>query len=215
MSDSWGDYRRNVSTGSPRWYTSLVSESTAEPVATSDIKKQLNLPTTDIDDDIWISGAIKAARHYAERRMRRALQNKTYDLILDAFPHGDDPVEFPFPPLSSISSITYYDANNSSTTLASSDYRTLARRESCGAIVPAVDATWPSSRDREDAVTIRFVAGFGSGSTDTPPPIRHAIKMLVSHWYEMRSSVLVGQASKPIEHAFDALTEEYVHRGYQ
>jgi uncharacterized phiE125 gp8 family phage protein len=193
----------------PKWYLKLVLDSTAEPVSTSDIKRHVNLPTSFIGDDPWISDAVTAARKLIEQYIPggRAFINQTWDLVLDQFPRGDDRIEFPLPPFQSISSITYYDANNSSTTLATSDYVTHAPHSLPGYIKPAYNKVWPSSSQREDAVTIRFVAGYGSSASSVPMNVRHALKMTVAHWYENREQVVImpGAATVNVPLGVEAL----------
>ena len=36
---------------------------------------------------------------------------------------------------------------------------------------------------------IDFTAGYGSSGVDVPQPLRQAIRLLVTHWYEHRSAV--------------------------
>ncbi len=56
-SSPYSDYKYR---SDPRWFARLISDSTVEPVGTSDIRRQVNLPTTFIDDDQWISSSIVA-----------------------------------------------------------------------------------------------------------------------------------------------------------
>lgn len=190
------------------WYTREVSGPSAEPVGVSDMKRQLSIPTTYIDDDYWLASSISAARVLCEKQTGRAYVHKTIDMVLDRFPYGVDRLYLPFPPLSAstnITSITYYDANNSSTTLATSDYIVNQATEGPSYLVPQIDRTWKAARYRDDAVTIRFVAGYGSTGTAVPAQVRHAIKMLAAHWCENREAVLTGTISKEIEFSVSAL----------
>lgn len=195
-------------------YLQLVSDSTALIVATTDIKRQVNLPSTDHEDDVWIGGAIRAARRYVEHHSRRAMLNQTWDYVLDGFPPSNYPLRLPKPPLSSITSISYYDGTNSSTTLATSDYSLHKPTDGQAYLRPPVDGTWPTTRTRDDAVTIRMVVGYGAQSANVPDTYKHAIKMLVGHWYENRESVVVGTITKPIEHAVDALINSEAYGFY-
>jgi hypothetical protein len=53
-------------------------------------------------------------------------------------------------------------------------------------------------------VQITYLAGYG-GAANVPAPAKHAIKMLVGHWYANRESVLIGSISKELEFAVTAL----------
>jgi hypothetical protein len=48
-----------------------------------------------------------------------------------------------------------------------------------------------------------------------PASIRHACLMLVGHWYESRSTVLVGSISKPLEFAVESLLSSQKWGSYQ
>ena len=41
---------------------------------------------------------------------------------------------------------------------------------------------------------IAFIAGYGDAPPDVPAPIRHALKLLVAHWFEHREPVALGVA---------------------
>jgi uncharacterized phiE125 gp8 family phage protein len=193
-------------------FTKHVSYSTAITDAvlfpTSDFKKQLNLPSTGTDDDMWLASAASVARSLIERSIPGgfAVRLQTKSLHLNKFPSSEyGEIELPFPPYNSISSITYYDETNSSTTLASSDYRAIDPGNGNRArLFPLIDDVWPATRLREDAVKIEFTCG-STCSTDLPPTIKFAANLLVSHWYENRSALLVGVVSKEMELGLQSL----------
>jgi uncharacterized phiE125 gp8 family phage protein len=54
---------------------------------------------------------------------------------------------------------------------------------------------------------VTWWAGYGASGTSVPAAIRHAILMLVGHWYESRSSVLTGSISKEIEFGVKSLLD--------
>lgn len=198
----------------PIAFTKLVSYSTSildtTLFATSDMKKQLNLPSTATDDDTWLSEAIGAAREICERMVPSggyAIRLQTRQLILDKFPSsGDGEIELPFPPLTSSASeitISYYDGTNHSTNTTS--FRLINPGNGHRAkLYPSIDEVWPETKDRQDAVTIEYSCG-STASTQLARTINHAVKMLVAHWYVNRETVLVGTISKPLEYSLEAL----------
>jgi uncharacterized phiE125 gp8 family phage protein len=60
-----------------------------------------------------------------------------------------------------------------------------------------------------DAVTIRFVAGYGATADTVPQPIRTAMKFLVAEMYQRRSEVTVGTITTPNVMAANALLAPY------
>lgn len=175
---------------------SLYAAPTLEPVDLDEAKAHCNVDVN--DDDELIRGLIAAARQTVETHTRRALCEQTWDLKLDTFTdchyYEDGAIVLPFPPVSSITSITYLDTSGDSQTWSSSLYRTdlpSGPHASRARITPAFGVYWPSSYSVISAVTIRFVCGYGDAN-DVPEPLKAAIKMLVSHWYRQREPVTVG-----------------------
>lgn len=190
-------------------YSTAVTDATLFP--SSELKHQINLPSTATDDDTWIASAVSAARSLLERSVPGglAIRLQTKQLVLNKFPSSEDgEIELPFSPLVSSSSeitITYYDGNNSSTTLATSDYRLINPGNGYRAkLYPAIDKTWPVSKSRQDAVAIEFDCG-STSSANVEPTIKHAMNMLVTHWYENRSAMVVGTITKEIELGLETL----------
>lgn len=169
-------------------YTAPVSE----PVSLSEAKAHLRVPSDVTDEDALISGLITASREYAESYTGRAIRTQTWDLKLDAFPC--DEIVLPFPPVTSVTSISYVDTNGDSQTWSSSYYQTSlpsGPQAAKARIWPAYGQYFPSTRTQMDAVTVRFVAGYSTVAA-VPESIKAAIKLLVGHWYMNREHVAVG-----------------------
>ena len=173
---------------------SLVTAATTEPVTIQDLKEQLRIDEN--TEDSYLGGLLKTATRAVEKMSDRQLINATWRLSLDEFPCWD--IRVPKPPLSSVSSITYVNSTGGSSTVASTDYAVDTYNEP-GRITPAYNATWPTGRLQNNAVTVTYVAGYGASQNAVPDTYRHAIKMLAAHWHEHRESVLVGSISKELE----------------
>lgn len=156
----------------------LVTAPAAEPVALDDVKRHMRLDEGAFNADV--TSLIKSARIMAETITRRALILQTWDYKLDAFVSE---FSVPLPPLSSVTSIKYIDTDGVEQTLSAANYSVDTDSEPAR-IKPAYGLTWPSTRDVMNAVVIRFIAGYGASATDVPEPIRQAIKILVTHWFE-------------------------------
>jgi uncharacterized phiE125 gp8 family phage protein len=125
---------------------------------------------------------------------------------LDQFPRSTrGRIELPMPPLQSVTSVKYIDDTGSEATLAPSDY-VVETWHLKGRIRPAYGLVWPTARDEDSAVRIRFVAGYGSAA-DVPQPIKHAILLLVGAWFRDREAT--GEMTKPLAMGVDALTNPY------
>ena len=190
----------------------LTSKSTTLPLSVAEAKRQLVIDST--DHDTHIADLIKAAQEYAERLVNggRTVMGATYTLKLRAFPPGADPLELPYPPLIKVAtaagSITYYNGNNVSTTMSSTEVYTTARKNLPGTIEPIYNTTWPLTVDRPDSVTIKYVAGYAAAAS-VPETIKHMIRLIITDWYENRgdgqSLAGEGKVSDGTRQAVEAL----------
>ena len=169
---------------------SLVTSPAAEPLSTAQAKAHLHIDGT--DEDTYIDLLISAAREFAETFTRRAFITQTWDLFLDAFPTDAEVIGVPLPRLQSVTTLKYSDSDGTQQTWAASNYDVDIKQEP-GRIALAFDKAWPDTREVMNAVEIRFLAGYGSSGTDLPQQVNHAMKILVSHWYENRELVIVGK----------------------
>lgn len=174
-----------------------------EPVSIADQKLHLRLLNTDSEHDKLLQSIIKAARQYIERVNGLAIIQQTWTLTLEAFPASKF-IALPRYPVSSITSITYYDTSNASQTFSSGSYRLQKLADNTSVVELNTNASWPGSYDRSDALTVTFVAGYGSAATNVPDDLIYAIKILAAHWFENPSAVDVAAPA-----SFEALTTPY------
>lgn len=190
----------------------LVTAPSGSIVAMSDIYDPLRVDLLDSPAEPVDATLITALRDAAEAYldghagiMGRALLTQTWDLKLHYLPAV---ITLPLPPLQSVTSITYLDTEGASQTLAASVYQVVDNGNSPSQIVEAYNQDYPSTRDQAQAVTVRFVAGYGAAA-DVPDPIKVAIKLLVSQWYDRRESVVVGKTVAELPFAVKALLGPY------
>lgn len=138
----------------------------------------------------------------------RALVSQIWKDIASGFPVGD---VFPLnlAPLISVSAITYYDAQNVQQTFDAANYNSHARFDG-GYIRLGSQASWPATYDRDDAVSVTYVAGYGAVATDVPAPIKLAGLQLLAHWFQNRESVLTGTISGALPHGVDRLLRPFI-----
>jgi uncharacterized phiE125 gp8 family phage protein len=177
-----------------------------EPVSVSEAKAHLRVDIS--DDDSYISTLITAAREWCEQYLDRTLINTQWTMRLDSFPYE---IELPRPPIATSGtttavSLTYTLGDDSTATLSTTAYR-VDRTSTPGVVRQLRAGTWPANLDDYNAVAVTWWAGYGASGTSVPAAIRHAILMLVGHWYESRSSVLTGSISKEIEFGVKSLLD--------
>ena len=177
-----------------------------EPVSVSEAKAHLRVDIS--DDDSYISTLITAAREWCEQYLDRTLINTQWTMRLDSFPYE---IELPRPPIATSGtttavSLTYTLGDDSTATLSTTAYR-VDRHSTPGVVRQLRAGTWPANLDDYNAVAVTWWAGYGASGASVPAAIRHAILMLVGHWYESRSSVLTGSISKEIEFGVKSLLD--------
>jgi len=182
-------------------YKQTVAPTGATVVTLQEAKDQLRI--TSEDDDVYLAGLIDKAEQYVERQTERQLRTATWTLTLDEFP---DEIELRVLPIATITSIVYTDSNGTSQTLAAASYQTEKTSPDVPArIQPAYGLTWPSTRsDTLGAVVVTFTAGYGAASA-VPVLYRHAILLVIAHWFQLREPLNIGNIVNPLPHALDSL----------
>jgi len=163
----------------------VTSAPTTHPITLDEAKAHLRVVSSDEDD--YIDSLIAAAHDYIASQQRRALCETTYSLTCDYWPVI---FELPNPPVVSVSSISYVDLNGATQTLAASQYA-LDSASIPARVTPAYNVTWPTHRAQANAITMVYTAGYATVD-DIPAGTKHAMKILVSHWFENREFVVIG-----------------------
>lgn len=135
----------------------------------------------EVDDfDTLLTGYIDGATAAAEAFTGQAIRPQTWQLALDDFA---DAIELPRGPVTEVSEVTYLDEDGASQTLATSSY-VIDLVSNPARVVRDSDATWPDVDDVVNAVTIEFVAGYGT----VPGDIKQALLQAVAAWFADRAT---------------------------
>ena len=195
-----------------KWHLQTVTASSTRAVSVADFKSHARISTS--ADDTYIETLLDSAQQFIERNFGggRQLLSTVYDLVMDEFPASDAPIYLPRPPATLSSStnvtITYYNTTAATTTV--DEYLLLKPTHGQAYLVPEPIELWPSTvATRPDAVTVRYTAGYGTSETAVPAGVRHAVKMLASHWYEMREPVITGTIASDVPLSVTALLQSY------
>jgi uncharacterized phiE125 gp8 family phage protein len=113
-------------------------------------------------------------------------------------------IVLPRAPVQSLSSIGYYDSNGTLQTLSASQY-TVTWRASQGESLPPTASTWPTTRTRTNAVIVTYIAGWTTAAL-VPANVKHLIKLWISHFYENREPVNIGNIVNEIPLSLSTLT---------
>ena len=169
------------------------------PVTLEQAKAQCRV---DIDiEDALVERLIRSAWQHAEHYQQRTLLTCELGMTLHSFSshestrHGfstdcflpNGLIQLPYPPLQSITSITYIDPNGQEQTLDPSAYE-FEFNPGKGVIYPAYGHHWPATRCYRNSVTIRWIAGYD----ECPIETQSAILLMVGHLFEHREAVTEG-----------------------
>jgi uncharacterized phiE125 gp8 family phage protein len=201
-------------------YRSLTRQTSpaVEPVTVAEAKAHLRVDVS--DDDTYIGTLITAAREWCEQYLDRTLVNTQWVMRFDSFPpDGTQDIELPRPPMSlagttTAVSLTFTSETGGTQAFSTNSFR-VDRNATPGAVKTLYGQTWPPHLMDDNAVSVTWWAGYGSAGSSVPAAVRHAILMLVGHWYENRSTVLVGSISKQLEFAVESLLSSHRWGSYQ
>lgn len=183
-------------------------------------------------DDAYMTDLIASATARldgADGILGRALLTQTWEMRLDRFSPLPAPafivasnvlagvagnatgrIRIPLPPLVSITSVKYVDVDGTTVqTLDPSLYQVVKQGTRAAFIEPAFGKSWPAHALISDAVRIVFVAGYGDGAA-IPAPLKHAARILIKHWYDVREPIVSGAAIANVPESVDALIAPYI-----
>lgn len=173
----------------------LVTAPIVEPVSLAELKLHSRLDLADATEDALLTRLITAARLHVETLTGRALCTQTWRYSLKEWPASLRLV-LPRPPLQSVTSVTYLDADGVTQTMSAGDYRVYGAETAPvktaygppGEVWLRSAKSWPTaSLEQGPAITVEYVAGYG-GASDVPTALIQAVLLLAGHWYEHREA---------------------------
>ena len=170
----------------------MMAAPSAEPVTLTEAKVHCRVDGAAEND--FIASLIVTSRLQIETALDLALVTQSWRLTLDGWPKNAI-VELPMWPAQSITSIDVAIPGRT-ISLPSTAWHLDGHARPPRVIMTEGLLPWPVTR--AEGIAITFVAGFGSSAADVPAPIRHALLMLVAHWFEHREPVTSAAATAPI-----------------
>ena len=166
-----------------------ITPPAAEPISLTEAKAHLRVDTT--ADDALISMLIESARENAEHLTGSAFITQTWERVLHTFPAG--PIKLGRPPVATVTSLKYLDADGTEQTYSSAAY-TLDAVNGPGYVYPSVASpNWPDTQvGAVNAVRVRFTCGYGAAGSAVPAAVRGWILLRIGTLYEHRQEVLAG-----------------------
>lgn len=148
-----------------------ISKTATYPVSLAELKRQRRYDGT--ANDLDYQDLIAQATEQLERDADRTLTPTTYKKLLPCFRRR---IWLPAPPLTSVTSVRYYDSNNELQTLENDRYYVLSPTWTQGFI--ELEPQWPATYCRPDAVEINFTAGTWDV---TPLAVKRAVLQVAAY----------------------------------
>lgn len=181
----------------------LIAGPALEPVSLDEVKAHLRVDHDDEDD--LLTAAIVAARSHVESATRRVLVAQSWRLHLDRWPRRRM-LRLPIAPLISVDEIRV--RNGGGPAVVDVEDYVVDTASVPGRLFLSGDVPSPATRT-PGAIEIDITAGYGELAADVPSPLRHAIRMLVAHWYEQRGAVADPGRGATAPLGFAALVAPY------
>lgn len=192
----------------------LVTGKTVYPLTLAECKMQLNIEETETAFDDYLESLVKVATEVFEYDTQLTLTRETWRYTMEKF--EKDEFYIPMSPIASVTSIQYYDSLNTLTTLSSTYYSL----DGISGGVPRGNSRiylnepydWPYTYDREDAIQTTFVAGYSTTAASVPESLKHALKLLVTFFFEHRGEPVADNIR--MYPAYDALMTRFKRASY-
>lgn len=179
----------------------LVTAPAVQPITVDECRAHLRIDFGD-DDDV-VQALVAAAISHLDGWsgiLGRCLITQVWAQDFAGWGRGE--LRLPFPDVCHVE-ITYIDENGIDRPLPPECF---FLRHDCGGSYILIAGGRPAlSSVHPFPITISMTAGYGANAADVPASIRHALKMLVGHWYENREATSEKE-TKPVPMAFNALT---------
>lgn len=130
------------------------------PVTVSMLRDHAKLDTS--EPDTLLTLYLGAVVDHVERVCGISMLPQTWVATLDEFPDGA--IELSRPPVASITSLKYYDANDVQQTLSNTLYSLDAYTQP-GYVLPVLGSSWPLTSGRANAVEVTFVTGYADAAS--------------------------------------------------
>lgn len=179
----------------------LVTAPATLPFTVAEVKQHLRVDIN--DDDAYIVSLINAAMAFVDgpSGLGLCLVSQVWEMACDGF---SDRIKIPIYPVSSVDSITYLDSDGAEQTLASTVYR-VNNYGNMPFVALEYNQSWPTYREIENTVKVRFTAGY----TEVPTDLKQALLLLIGNWYENREASVLGASAIELPFAVGAIFNKY------
>lgn len=184
----------------------LIDAPATTPITLAEVKAQLRVEHT--DDDTLLTRLIAVAVAYTDvtGALGHAMISQKWGQWVDSTPPQS--VKLILGPVIQVNAVKYYDTDGDLQTDTLSNYQ-VTGTSFASYVEPAEGFDWPVTQERADAIRIEYTIGYGEATTDIPDTLRHALMLIVGHWYDNRENTAMDDLSN-IPYGFDMLVD--MHR---
>lgn len=168
----------------------LIDPPMVEPISLSEAKEQLRVDFD--DDDSIIARIISTAVAFTDAKgaLGKAMITQKWRQYVGQRPGT---VRLLINPVQTVTRIRFFDPDGNEQDDDLNNYNVFATN-GFTIIQPKPGFDWPETENRPDAIGIEYEAGYGDEAEDVPQTVRHALMMLIGHWYERRENTGDGKA---------------------
>jgi len=167
-------------------------------ISIADLKSFLKVDTT--EDDALILALLSTARAYVEDYTGVLCNLGTVEFYSESFEF----FRFAAGPVKTITSVNYKTDANTYAVLATTGYAFSSK-----SIPQRLEFYSPPSPYNKTLERIKVITTAGYDETAVPEPLVQAMRLLVGHWYEQRTQVIVGTITAQIPLGIHALLNPY------
>lgn len=160
----------------------LVDAPVTTPISLTEVKAQLRVEHT--DDDTLLTRLLNTAVSFTDVRgaLGKAMITQKWGQWV---PPSPGEVRLILGPFQGLTAVKYYDTDGVLQTATLTDFEVIGPA-ALPIVRPKTGYSWPTTQSRSDAIKLEYTIGYGDAATDVPDIVRHALLMLVAHWYENR-----------------------------